>query len=225
MFDFKKLLGRSPLKDLILHIDQVSLCMKKLEETFNCFLEQKTDQLAGLAEEVSHHEHQADHVKNDMRKKAVRRGFGAMSQMQVLEVLRQQDRIADQCEMIATVLATEQLKPIPELSELASKLFAINHEAFLITQKIVLELETLLEATFGGAEAMVVKDLTYQASVVEHRSDLCRREFLVEFFKRADELPNSTFYLWVQLIDHIAALSHICEKHAYYVRMFIEVKG
>ena len=60
-----KLLGKSPFGLLQRHMEQVSKCVVKMEESLSAFEQGNWDEIEPLADQVSRLEHQADQIKDE----------------------------------------------------------------------------------------------------------------------------------------------------------------
>ncbi len=58
----------------------------------------------------------------------------------------------------------------------------------------------------------------------EHEADLIQNEMLKKLFNLENEMPYTTFYVWIQAMKAIAEVSDLSEKLANRIRMTLELK-
>ena len=196
--------------------------MKKLEELFEVFQEGKFEVLDQLAKELSELEHQADLTKNDIRNHLPRSILLPVDRSQLLEILSMQDTLADKAEEIGNLLTLRKLEPIPVISKDLQEFFSKNLEAFWDVREITREMKDLVESTFGGKEAAMVRGMIDGSSYKEYESDVLKRDLLKNFFQNSDDMLTPVFYLWTTLIEELSSISHMSEKLAMRMRLMLE---
>lgn len=218
------LFGRSPFAPLQSHMQQVGTCVHLLPELFRYLEEGNSAALEEVAAKISYQEHQADLIKNDIRNHLPKGLFLPIAREHLLEILAIQDRIADTVEDVA-VLAT--LKKIPLLNEFRKEfdLFVIkNIDAFDSAERIINEMNELLESSFGGIEAQKVRSMVEDVAFKEHEVDLIQRKLFRGLLEAEGKMSYSTFDLWQKIFEATAAVSNLSENLANRVRMTLELK-
>lgn len=142
----------------------------------------------------------------------------------LLEILTFQDNIADLAEDLAVLFTFRPLEMDEKFAEELEVFLNKNLETVASVNKIIRELEELLESSFGGSEAEKVKCMVSDVAFKEHEVDLLQRTLLKKFFREQDGMPAPLFYLWIQIIHVMARLSDEAEKLANRVRMTLEVQ-
>ncbi len=172
----KLLLVKTPFDLLQLHMEKVVACLAKLTEIFTQLLEggdeAHLEKINQLAIEVSEFEHEADLVKNDIRKSLTKSFLFPVDRKNFLEILTLQDDIADVAEEIANLLMIKPLIIPIEIKELLKAYIEKNMDAANDIKKIVLSFDQLLEASFGGPIAVKVKEKVDILAYKEHESNL-----------------------------------------------------
>ena len=212
-----RLFGKSPFAPLQTHMNRVTLCIEKLTEiiSINPAPQKLVDELCKL-------EHEADITKNDIRNHLPKSVFLPIDKSQFLEILSLQDSIADQAEQIGITLTLRPLSQafLPILVEFYLK----NVETFISTQRIIREVDQLIESSFGGIEAEKVKAMVEETARKEQGSQNLERSLRHKICSSAQEWSPPEFYLWMQLIDQISNISALSEKLANRIRMVLEIK-
>ncbi len=101
---------------------------------------------------------------------------------------------------------------------------AKNLEAFDAVQKIVQELDNLLETSFGGAEAQHVVAMVHEVAKREHEADRLQHTLLKGLFSHEDKLTYGEFYLWTHVLRQISEISNLSERLANRIRTLLIVK-
>ena len=224
MRTFAKLFAKSPFAPLQTHMKNVARCMEKLTLIFRLLDTGDLQRLPQEAELVSKLEHDADLTKNDIRNTLPKGIFMPMDRAHFLEILSFQDGIADKAEDIAQLLTLHALDKFDLFKPDLLAFYKKNLEAFTSTQKIIEEIDELLEFSFGGMEAEKVREMVDRTAYLEHEADLLQHAFLQKFFANSEDLSPPAFYLWIRLIKEIGEISDISEKLANRIRMTLELK-
>lgn len=219
-----KLFGRSPFGPLQSHMEKVAECVELVPGLFDALLRADQEKLEALAQEISHREHAADQVKNDIRNNLPKRLFLPVDRGALLELLAVQDSLADHAEDIGVLLTFGKLEMPGELRVKFQPFLEKNLEAFEAARQIVQELDELVESSFGGPEAEKVKQMVEEVALKEHEADVLQRELIRQMYAQADQMGFVQFYLWNQVFQAVACLSNLSEKLALRLRMMLEIK-
>lgn len=224
MLNLAKMFGKSPFSQFIKHMDKVALCIEKWQQLLLKAGHLSHEELEQLCAEVSDLEHDADLVKNYMRNHLPTTTFLPFDRWQFLEILAIQDDIADKSEQIAKLLLLKTtLEPLKELEADLSTYIQKNYTTFLQARQIVHQLDNLVEVGFGGAEAAKVAAMIDAVLYADYESNLLRVALLKRFCQIGDHLPQSSFWIWCQVISEIGEIAHICERLVNRIRMMLDV--
>lgn len=225
MYTILSLFGRSPFAPLQSHMDKVESCIDKLIPLFDALEKKEYATVEKIALEISELEHQADITKNDIRKHLPKSLFLPVDRGNLLEILSLQDHLADMAEDIAVLVSLKKLE-LPASLKVEFREFLIkNIDTFKGVRKIIMELHDLLESSFGGSEAVTVRQMVEEVAYKEHEVDLLQRNLLKHLYNAENELTFASFHLWQKIFEHTASLSNISEKLAYRVGMTLDLKG
>jgi predicted phosphate transport protein (TIGR00153 family) len=219
-----KVFGRSPFVPLQTHMDKVAQCVERIPEIFEAYERGETETVATLAKLVSKLEHEADIVKVDIRNSLPRGLFMPVDRSNLLTILKRQDDIADTAENISVVLTFKHARAIEPFQTMFREFLAKNIEAFDGVQRIIGELDELLETGFGGAEAEKVREMVDEVAHKEYQVDKLQRELLRELLAHEDELSYGDFFIWSRLIRQVSEISDLAENLADSVRLTLESK-
>ena len=219
-----RLFGRSPFSPLQTHMSRVAACVHHLDPLFAALTDKDYERVHELAKEISKLEHDADLTKNDIRNNLPSTLFLPIAKASLLEILSLQDNIADCAEDVAVLLTFHNLEILPHFAEEFQVFLKKNLETFEKGYEIIKEMGQLLESSFGGTEAEKVRKMVDIVAFKEHEADLLQATLLKKIFKQNDAMSTPTFFLWMKVIEEVAALSDETEKLANRVRMTLEIK-
>ncbi len=224
MRSFVNLFSRSPFAPLQTHMEKVGACVGKVVDLVHAFLRQDYKEVERLAEEISILEHEADLAKNDIRNHLPRGLFLAVDRGHLLKILSLQDSIADKAEDIGVLMTLHVIKQVDIFADDFLAFLDKNVAAFELVKKIILEMDELLETSFGGVEAERVNRLVEAVAFAEHEADLLQRKLLKRLFNATETLPYPSFFLWQRIFENIGAMSNLSENLANRIRMTLELK-
>ncbi|MCH9617274.1 MAG: hypothetical protein SP4CHLAM5_07980 [Chlamydiia bacterium] len=221
---FSSLFPRTPLSHLQLHMEKTCACLAKLKEL--CQIREKAEpcEIEKIAKKISELEHDADLIKNDIRSSLPKSFLFSMDRINFLEILTLQDNLADTAEDISDILILKKLSPLPALEEKLHEYIDTNLDATWILKEIVFNLDTLIEASFGGPIAVKMKGQIHDITVKEHEADVIKKEVKKTLFSLADQLEFADFILWLNFIEEIGVISHFAEKEALRIGMLLNTK-
>jgi predicted phosphate transport protein (TIGR00153 family) len=224
MYILSKLFPKTPLSYLQLHMEKTCECLVKLKELCEVRAESAPSKIEEIASKISELEHDADSIKNDIRTSLPRTFLFSMDRINFLEILTLQDNLADAAEDIADILILKNLSPIVSLEDKIRDYIDTNLDATWILKEMVFDLDTLVEASFGGPIAIKMHRQIKQIAQKEHEADLIKKTIKKELFKLSDEMKFSDFILWLDFIDEIGLISHNAEKEALRIGMLLNTK-
>lgn len=219
-----KLLGKSPFGLLQRHMEQVSKCVVKMEESLSAFEQGNWDEIESLADQVSRLEHQADQIKDEIRNKLRHRFFMPVDRAQILDILTIQDNLADTAEDVSVLLTFRQIPNHPILVTEFQKFRDSNIHAFHLTEVVINDLDELLETGFGGAEAEKVRTVIHDIAYAEHQADVLQRNLLKTILSDKVNLCAADLHMWMQLVKQVGRLSNLSENLADRAGMTLDLK-
>ncbi len=170
--------------------------------------------------QVDQLEHQADDIKHEIRSKLPNRLFMAFERRDMLEILDNQDSIADRAQDIAE-LVDQRKMVVPEslaepLLDLVRKVIATCEHAGQVIQ----ELDELVETGFSGREVERVEGLIKVLNSLETETDELAERSQRKLFEIEDSLGVSTVF-WYELINWVARMADHAEKVGNRMRVLI----
>ena len=206
------------------HIELVGKCVRAIRDMFAILREGDLAKLSEMADSVSKIEHQADLAKDEIRNNLPHRLFMPISRANLLQILHAQDSIADAAEDAAILLTLTPLEMDDDLWAEFMIFLEKNIETFGEICTVVQELDELLAASFGGAEAEKVGKMIDNVALREHEVDVLQRQLLRQLYARVDAFKPAIFQLWLQVFESVAKISDESEKLGKSLRMTLDLK-
>lgn len=214
------LFAPSPVRPMQRHIQIAVSCAKAVLPLFEDMAAGRTDTLGSHRETIDRLEHEADAVKNEIRDHLPKRLFMAMERRDLLEILDFQDSIADVAQDIAG-LAELRSMTLPE--PLAEPVLALVRRVIAAcehAERIINELDELVETGFKGREAGRVQEMIDSLSRIETDTDQLAEKAVRRLFAMEQELGVGTFF-WYEWIAWMADLADYSERVGNRLRLFL----
>lgn len=205
-------------------MEKVADCVHGLDPLFTALAQKEYNLVETYAERISELEHAADLTKNDIRNHLPSSLFLSIDRGNFLDMLAIQDNIADLAEDIAVLLTLRKLEFFEQFRQPFFAFLQKNLESFEVAQRIIQDLNELLESSFGGQEAEKVKAMVEEVAYKEHEADVLQRQLLKSFFQVEDKMSYGVYSHWERLFAAVGAISNLSEKLANCVRMTLDVK-
>jgi uncharacterized protein len=218
------LFSRTPLSHLQHHMEKTCACLAKLKELCDIRIDSDLPKIEKVAKKISELEHDADLIKNDIRSSLPKSFLFSIDRINFLEILTLQDNLADTAEDIADLLILKPLKPLPKIEDRLREYIDINLDATWALKEMVFNLDTLIEASFGGPVAIKMHEQIQDITLKEHQADLVKKDIKKMLFSLSDTLDFSDFILWLNFIEEIGRISHFAEKEALRIGMLLGSK-
>ena len=212
--------AKSPFKPLVSHIDKVNECVNQIKPLFDAFLSSDYEKVESIATEISKVEHKADKIKDDIRQHLPQSIFLPVDKRDYMHLLSAQDDIADAVEDLAVLMRIKNIN-IPDalsqpLIELVDYVVTLANDAC----GMIRELEDLLEASFGGAEAEKVEKMASDLGIAEYEADKMQFLLAKRLFSLND-LSAADLFLLNELIKKLGGVADQSEKIGKTLRVFI----
>lgn len=204
---FLNMFGRSPIRPLESHMAKVHECVKELTPFFDAVLVQNWEQAEAVQKRIVHLENEADHIKRELRSHLPNSLFMSVSRSDLLELLHDQDRLANKAKDIAgTVLGRKMILP-PEITvyfmEFLNHCIDASHQA----DTAIHELDELLETGFSGHEVKLVEEMITKLSRIEHETDEQQIVLRKIMFKLEPVLPPIHVIFLYKIIEWTGELA------------------
>lgn len=201
------LFAKSPIKPLQRHVVCVNECCSHLINFFEVSFNGDWEKAGEIRAQISHLEKEADVLKREIRLKLPRGLFLPVDRTDMLELLTQQDKLANLAKDIAgRVLGRQLVIPNPIQKDF------INYvkrclDAANQAQNVISELDELLETGFKGREVTLVAEMINQLDIIEDDTDTMQvhlRQNLMKIESKYNPIDVMFLYKIIEWVGGIA---------------------
>jgi predicted phosphate transport protein (TIGR00153 family) len=205
------LFGQSPIRPMQQHMRAAVECARQILPLFEEMVAGDKVAIAARRQEIDRLEHEADRIKNEIRSNLPKRMFLAVERRDMLEILDYQDSIADVAQDIAE-LADMRGMVVPEplaaaFLELVRRVVSACEQA----ERVINELDELVETGFRGREVARVDQMIEELSRMETHTDELEERVQRLLFGIEDELGIAAMF-WYKLIDNVGGMADYAER-------------
>jgi predicted phosphate transport protein (TIGR00153 family) len=205
------LFGQSPIRPMQQHMRAAVECARQILPLFEEMVAGDKVAIAARRQEIDRLEHEADRIKNEIRSNLPKRMFLAVERRDMLEILDYQDSIADVAQDIAE-LADMRGMVVPEplaaaFLELVRRVVSACEQA----ERVINELDELVETGFRGREVARVDQMIEELSRMETDTDELEERVQRLLFGIEDELGIAAMF-WYKLIDNVGGMADYAER-------------
>lgn len=207
-----KLFGKSPFEPLYHHMLKVKECVDLVRPLMDAFLVGNEERLNEIAERIFKAEHDSDLVKKEIRSNLPKGVFLPVHRGDILNFLREQDKIADSAEDLAVLVTLRKMK-VPEelkdcLKNLVDKVLKTCETAMLVSS----EIKVLAETSFAGAEAQKVMDTIEQLKMEEWEADKVQMKLAKKMFSIESKLDPISVMMFTNIFKELGSLANHAEN-------------
>jgi predicted phosphate transport protein (TIGR00153 family) len=203
------------------HMKKVRECVQLLRPLFVSVSSGDRPEVERLSDLISHVEHEADKIKNDIRDHLPRSYFMPVQRSDILGFLKEQDAMADSAEDVAVLVTMRQMAIPEECREMLMSLVEKVLETCQFSFEATSEFKSLLESGFGGPEVEKVIKMVERVSLGEWEADTIQMDVARRLFQIENKLEPLSVALWVQVFGELGKLANHAENTADILRMMI----
>ncbi len=215
------LLRRSPFKPIQEHMRTVFSCVSLLQPLFEALSAKDAEKVKELATRIGSLETEADKQKSVFRLHMPKTLFMPVDRRDLLNLLRDQDGLADDAEKISQILISRDMETPdaikPLLDELLTGTLAICSEAKLMIE----ELDELVQVGFGGREHDKVIEMIAGVRSSEDTLDQTLHQIKRSLFAIEDTLSPVSIMFWYQIFDLLGNMSNQAENMSDRLLLFL----
>ncbi|MDH5409129.1 MAG: TIGR00153 family protein, partial [Gammaproteobacteria bacterium] len=197
------LFGSSPIRPLQQHMESVQACIAELIPFFKAALKEDWTKAKKIQKNISKLERDADKLKRNLRLQMPKSLFMPVSRVDLLEVLRMQDNIANKAKDIAGLITGRSMTFPEKISEKMLEFVARCIDASKQAQVAIGELDELVETGFGGDEVKLVHEMIKKLDEIESDTDKIQIKIRAELFKVEKDLPPIDVMFMYKILDWI----------------------
>jgi len=200
---------------------KVNECVTLVKPLMEALLADDQDEVETIAKKIFKAEHDADMVKKEIRNNLPKGIFLPVNRGDMLNYLREQDKIADSAEDLAVLITLRKMRVPEELRENLKILV----EKVLVTcetaMKVSSEIKLLAETSFGGAEAEKVMETIEELKLDEFEADKAQMKLAKKMFSIEATLDPVSIMMWMNVFKELGALANHAENLGDHLRMML----
>ena len=218
---FAGLLRQSPFRQVQEHMRIVSQCIAEIPPLFDALINKDREEIKAVADKIGNLESQADKLKYDFRLHMPKPLLLAVDRRDILELIHEQDSIADVAERICGILTVREMEVPEAIKTLLLELIQQTMDICSRAAEIVETLDELLAVGFVGKQSDIVTERVASVKRSEHNIDELLVKFNRTLFSIEDQLKPVSVMLWYQLSDLIGEISNRAENVGDRLMLFI----
>ena len=204
--------AKSPIKPLEKHIRMVTKCCNQLVPFFAAVTDENWSSAGRIRDNISKLERDADDLKRQIRLELPGGLFMPIDRADLLELLTQQDKIANKAKDIAGRIYGRQLVIPKTLQAQFIAYVARSVDAAEKAADAINELDDLLETGFRGREVELVTKMIGQLDEIEDDTDDMQIELRKDLLAIEKDLNCVDVMFLYQIIDWIGDLADLAER-------------
>ena len=209
---FAGLLRQSPFRQVQEHMRIVSQCIAEFPPLFDALVKKDREQIKTVVDKIGKLESQADKIKNEFRGRMPKPLLLAVDRRDILELIQEQDSIADVAERICGILTVREMEVPEALTTLLTELIQQTVDITSRAAEIIEQLDELLAVGFTGKQSDIVTDRIVSVKRSEHNIDGLLINFNRTLFSIEDQMKPVSVVLWYQLSELIGEISNKAEN-------------
>ncbi len=217
----EKLFGKSPFDPLYHHMQKVKECVDLVGPLMEALLEGNQVRLEEIAEKIFKAEHESDMVKKYIRNNLPKGIFLPVNRGDILNYLKEQDKIADSAEDLAVLVTLRKMQVPEELKEELKELVKRVLKTCEIAMFVSSEIKVLAETSFGGSEAEKVMEIIEELKMSEFEADKAQMKLAKKMFSIESKLDPVSIMMWMHIFRELGALANHAENVGDQLRMML----
>ncbi|RUM37210.1 MAG: TIGR00153 family protein [Desulfobulbus sp.] len=215
------LLRKSPFKPIQEHMRTVFACVSLLQPLFDALSAKDLTRVNELAVEISELETQADKQKSVFRLNMPKTLFMPVDRRDLLNLLRDQDALADDAEKISQILISRDMEAPEEIKPLLNELLAGTLEICSEAKLMIEELDELVQVGFGGREHDKVIKMIAGVRSSEGTLDQTLHTLKRTLFAAEETLSPVSVMFWYQIMELLGNMSNQAENMSDRLLLFL----
>jgi len=209
---FLGVFAKSPIKPMIDHIEQVHDCAMSLKPFFKAVYRGDWQEADVARQEIVRKEKAADALKREIRLNLPGGLFMPVERTDLLELVSQQDRIANKAKDISGLVTGRQLQIPSDMIEPFDDYLSRCLDAADKAREAIGEFDDLLEAGFRGRERVLVDNMISELDAIEQDTDQLQIALRRQLRAVETEMnPMDAMFLY-QVLDWVGDLADLAER-------------
>ncbi|MGQ4277011.1 TIGR00153 family protein [Pseudidiomarina sp. E22-M8] len=209
---FLGVFAKSPIKPMIEHISQVHDCAMTLKPFFQAVYANNWDDAEEHRKAIVKKEKAADDMKRDIRLNLPGGLFMPVERTDLLELVSQQDRIANKAKDISGLITGRELQIPKDMIEGFDAYLQRCLDATDKAKETIGEFDDLLEVGFKGRERRIVDSLISELDSIEQDTDALQVKLRRQLRALEQEMnPLDAMFLY-KILDWVGDLADLAER-------------
>jgi len=215
------LLRGSPFKPIQQHMKVAFSCVCLIPPLFDAVYREDEALVADFAKQINELETEADKLKSTFRLNMPKSLFLPVDRKDLLNLIGDQDKIADVAEDIGKIFIFRKMIVPEELKELLDELLEGTMEISAAARDMIEHLDELLEVGFMGREIVKLSRKIAGVRRSEHNIDEILHRIRKALFAIEKDLDPVSVMFWYKIIDHLGLISDQSENLADRLLLFL----
>ena len=215
------LFGRSAYGPIYEHILKVLDCVEVVDSIIKSFTRGEYLKIEQLMEKVCKLEHDADIIKKGIRESFTKSIFGSGNRVEILNLLSQQDNIADTCQDVARLLTVRETSLPDELKDDILELIDKVRDSVQTVVRADKEMIDILENPSSLEKLEEIMELIEHTQKEEWEADQIQFRYAKNLFKIEDKLDPVTVIFLLNIMRELGHIADHAENTADSIRRLI----
>ncbi|HKJ22614.1 MAG TPA: TIGR00153 family protein [Gammaproteobacteria bacterium] len=186
---FSRIFSPSPVTPLQQHMEKVVACVEELIPYFEAVMRQDWDEAGAVQGRIVALEHEADDIKNELRRHLPSSLFMPVDRRDVLNILDLQDHIANRAKDISGLILGRRMALPESLHDSFGTFLARCIDAARQAKSAIEELDELVATGFRGDEVKLVTEQIEKLHITEQETDRLQVELRAGLYAIEKDLP------------------------------------
>ena len=196
-------------------------CVCLIPPLFDAVYREDEALVADFAKQINELETEADKLKSTFRLNMPKSLFLPVDRKDLLNLIGDQDKIADVAEDIGKIFIFRKMIVPEELKELLDELLEGTMEISAAARDMIEHLDELLEVGFMGREIVKLSRKIAGVRRSEHNIDEILHRIRKALFAIEKDLDPVSVMFWYKIIDHLGLISDQSENLADRLLLFL----
>lgn len=183
----------------------------ELVSFFQAVIAEDWDEATATRERITRYEDAADDLKQEFRLNLPKSMFMPVSRADLLDLISNQDRIANKAKDISGLVIGRRMQLPPSLADDYLEFLRCSLHAVAQAQQSVSELDELFETGFRGREVELMMGMTEELGRIESEADRKQIALRAELFRIEKDLPPVDVMFLYKILEWTGDLGDLAQ--------------
>lgn len=209
---FSKIFSQSPFTAMQEHMAIVNQCVHLLSPFFEAVLKEDFNAAKDINKQIGKLENKADTLKKKLRLHMPKGLFMPVARRDLLELLLVQDKAANQAKYLSGLIIGRKMVFPKPLTLLLPDFVKRSEDACQHANKVINELDELVETGFAGREVELVASIITELDAIEKDTDKMQIKIRAALLKIEKDLPPVDVIFYYKVIEGIGEVADIAQR-------------